>query len=551
VNLIASTFQLQAAAQFQAPTMDWAALSPLLVVLGAAVLGVILEAALPRGPRWITQVVLSLAALVASLFLIAMQWAEPPLSVGTVGSAGTVAAQTQGMNLSIVVDRPSLFLQGSIVVLALLAVLTMMERGRDADAFTPQASAIPGSDYEKAARRAGLVQTEVFPLMLFAIGGMMVFASAGDLLTMFIALEVFSLPLYILCGLARSRRLLSQEASLKYFLLGSFSSALFLFGVALIYGRTGTVNLLAMPQVLQPGTGDLPLVLGGVVLLLAGLLFKVSAAPFHAWTPDVYTGAPTPITGFMAACTKICAFGALMRVLFYGLGGVEATWQPVLIIVSVATMVVGCVVGVVQADVKRMLAYSSVAHAGFILTALVTRQAQGISSMLFYVLAYGFTTLGAFAMVTLVRKLDRDGNDIGEATNMFTEWAGLGRRSPVLAGAFTVFLLGMAGIPLTSGFTAKFAVFSAAVSGGHAWLAVVGVATSAIAAFFYLRVVVLMYFTEPSRGTTTVVPVRPFTTAAVTVGLVATIALGVVPSPVLALTDSAAFEPVGTAAGAP
>ncbi|WP_461023032.1 NADH-quinone oxidoreductase subunit NuoN [Thalassiella azotivora] len=528
--------------EFEAPEIGWAALSPVLAVLGVAVLGVIAEAALPRAARWWTQVVLAAAGLAAALLLLATQWADPPFAVGTVGPAGEVGRLTNGLNLSIVMDRPAIFLQGSIVVLALLAVLTIAERGGDAAPFTAQASAVPGSTFEDAARRAGLVQSEVLPLLMFAVGGMMVFSSAGDLLTMFIALEVFSLPLYILCGLARRRRLLSQEASLKYFLLGSFGSAMFLFGVAVVFGATGTVSLLAMRGNIPPTFGEIPLVAFGVVLLLAGLLFKVGAVPFHAWTPDVYTGAPTPVTGFMAACTKIAAFGALMRVLFDGLVTLEETWQPVLIVVTVATMVVGSVVAVVQSDVKRMLAYSSIAHAGFILTAMVSYTDSARSGVLFYLLAYGFTTVGAFAVVSMVR--ERVAADVtGEATHL-SQWAGLGRRSPVLAGVFTLFLLAMAGIPLTSGFTAKYAVFTAAVEGGHAWLAVVGVVASAVAAFFYVRVIVLMYFTEPAEGSATVAANRPLTAAAVAVGVAATVALGVVPAAVLDLTDTAATQPV-------
>ena len=548
---------LSSSTAFQAPSMDWGALAPVVVVIGAAVLGIVAEAVLPRAARLLTQVVLSVVALVAALLLIAVQWAQPSFSIGTVGPAGAVGQQTQGLNLSIVADRPSLFLQATIVVLSLLAVLTMAERGRDADPFTPQGSAVPGSPYEDAARRLGLVQTEVFPLVLFAVGGMMVFSSAGDLLTMFIALEVFSLPLYILCGLARRRRLLSQEASLKYFLLGAFSSALFLFGIALLYGYSGTVNLFAMRQVISEQifasgqTQDqlLPLVATGIVLVLTGLLFKVGAVPFHSWTPDVYTGAPTPITGFMAACTKVAAFGALMRVIFYGLPLAADAWQPVLIVVAVATMVVGAVVAVVQTDIKRMLAYSSIAHAGFILTAMVAPEPQGLSSMLFYLLAYGFTTIGAFAVVTLVRERDAADNITGEATHL-SQWAGLAQRSPVLAAVFTLFLLAMAGIPLTSGFTAKFGVFAAAVAGGHAWLAVVGVLASAVTAFFYVRVIVLMYFSEPTAQASTVVTSRPFTQAAVAIGVAATVLLGVVPAQVLDLANVAATDPIGQNTGA-
>ena len=549
MSVIAAT-----AAQFQAPTLNWAALAPLLFVLGAGVVGVLVEAFAPRRARWLTQLVLSLGALLASFVALVLLWDDPPFSIGELG--GATGGQPGVPLVSVLMDRPAIFLQATLVLLSILAVLTMAERGGDAEAFAPQGSSVPGSVFEDAARRAGLNQTEIFPLMMFAVGGLMVFSSAGDLLTMFVGLEVFSLPLYILCGLARRRRLLSQEASLKYFLLGAFSSALFLFGIALLYGFNGTVNLYEMRQVLTPERvlqqdgNTLALVVGGVVLVMAGLLFKIGAVPFHSWTPDVYTGAPTSVTGFMAACTKIAAFGALMRVLFVGLGGLQDTWQPIVLVVSAVTMVLGSVVAIWQTDMKRMLAYSAIAHAGFVLTALVAVQTIGLSSMLFYLVAYGFTTIGAFAVVTLLRERDELGNVTGEATHL-SQWAGLGRRSPVLAAVFTLFLLAFAGIPLTSGFTSKFAVFSAAVSGGQAWLAVVGVLMSAVSAFFYVRVIVLMYFTDAPAGATTVVRARPFTSIAVAVGVAATLLLGIVPAPVLALAGSAAGISASATAEAP
>jgi NADH-quinone oxidoreductase subunit N len=518
--------QVPAPGEFQAPEVDWFAVAPVALVLGAGVVGVLVEAFAPRAARRPIQLGLVLASLVGAFVFLVLLWDEPR---GALGGA-------------LVLDRPALFLQGTIVALSVLAVLTVAERGGgDTDAFAPQASAVPGSVYEDAARRAGLAQTEVFPLMLFAVGGMMVFSSAGDLLTMFVALEVFSLPLYIMCGLARRRRLLSQEASLKYFLLGAFSSAIFLYGIALLYGVTGTVQLAVMRQALVPEAGELAIVVVGVVLLLTGLLFKVSAVPFHAWTPDVYTGAPTPITGFMAACTKVAAFGALLRVLYVGLPQLADTWEPAVLAIAVVTMVVGSVVAISQTDVKRMLAYSSIAHAGFILTGVVA--IEGISAVLFYLIAYGLSTIGAFAVVTLVRERDVAGGITGEATHL-SQWAGLGRRSPLLAATFTLFLLAFAGIPLTSGFPAKFGVFQAAVVGGHAWLAVVGVLASAVAAFFYVRVIVLMYFTSSPQEQTTVASASPLSAVVIAVGAAATVVLGVLPAPLLELAATAATAPV-------
>lgn len=329
---------------------------------------------------------------------------------------------------------------------------------------------------------------------------MLVFPAANDLLTLFVALEVFSLPLYILCALARRNRLMSQEAAVKYFLLGAFSSAFLLFGIALLYGYAGTVSYSGISSVIDGSakmtpaladtTGNDALLLIGIAMVVVGLLFKVGAVPFHMWTPDVYQGAPTPVTGFMAAATKVAAFGALLRLLYVVLPGMRWDWRPVMWGVAIVTMIIGAVIAVTQTDVKRLLAYSSIAHAGFILAGVIATSEDGVSSVLFYLAAYSFVTLGAFAVVTLVRDAD------GEATHL-SRWAGLGRRSPLVAAVFAVFLLAFAGIPLTSGFAGKFAVFKAAAEGGAMPLVIVGVISSAIAAFFYIRVIVLMFFSEP------------------------------------------------------
>ena len=261
------------------------------------------------------------------------------------------------------------------------------------------------------------------------------------------------------------------------------------------------------------------------------------AAPFHAWTPDVYQGAPTPITGFMAACTKVAAFGALLRFLYVAVAGARWDYQPVLWSVAILTMIVGSVLAITQTDVKRMLAYSSIAHAGFILTGVLAFDRTGLSGALFYLVAYGFTTIGAFAVITLVR------DSAGEATHL-TQWAGLARRSPLVAGVFALFLLAFAGIPLTSGFTGKYAVFSAAIAHGGTWLAVVGVLSSAVAAFFYVRVIVLMYFSDPDGDAVSVAAPSAYTIIAIGVGAAATVLLGVVPSVLLDLADrSALFLP--------
>jgi NADH-quinone oxidoreductase subunit N len=527
---------------FSAPTVDYAAVLPMLIVFGAGLVAVLVEAFLPRERRFGVQVLLTVVALAAALVDVAYLAARGI----TVVTAGVARAGSTGVAGSVVIDRPALFLQGTVLALALLAVLTMSERQvDDGGAFTGQASAVPGSAAEGAARRAGLVQSEVFPLMLFSIGGMLLFPASDDLLTMFVALEVFSLPLYLLCGLARRRRLLSQEASLKYFLLGAFSSAFFLYGSALLYGFAGSVRLSDIAAAITGSGGGAVihrdgLLLLGVALVAVGLLFKVSAAPFQVWTPDVYQGAPTPITGFMAACTKVAAFGALMRVAYVAVPGDRWDWSPALWGVAILTMVVGSVVAIVQTDVKRMLAYSSIAHAGFLLVGVLAMDKSGVSGVLFYLAAYGFTTIGAFALITLVRDSNDEGVLGGEATHL-SQWAGLGKRHPVTAGVFTLFLLAFAGIPLTSGFMGKYAVFSAAVAHGGWVLALIGVLASAVAAFFYVRVIVLMYFSEPTGGgLTTVATPGLGTMFAIMLAAAVTVLLGVAPSLLLSPAASAA-----------
>jgi NADH-quinone oxidoreductase subunit N len=474
-------------AAFTAPHVDWAALSPVIVVLGAAVVGVLVEAFVPARVRRTVQVALAIAAPAGALIAVSALWSGVRSSGGTTVLGG-----------SMLVDGPALVVWATLGVLAILAVLIMADRTETGeDAFAPSAAAVPGSEYEELARRQGVVQTEAYPLVLFALGGMMIFPVTGDLLTLFVALEVLSLPLYLLTGMARRRRLLSQEASLKYFLLGAFASALFLFGIALLYGYGGSLRFSELTTATStPGGLDLLLVVG-LVLVLSGLLFKVGAVPFHAWTPDVYQGAPTPITGFMAACTKVAAFGALLRLVYAVFPQMSWDVGPVLWIVAIATILVGTVAGLVQNDVKRLLAYSSIAHAGFVLTGIVALDSRGITAVLFYLLAYGLATVGAFGVVALVRERSAGGEIVGEATAL-SQWAGLGRTNPVLAVTFTLFLLSFAGIPLTAGFVGKFAVFSAAVNGGAWPLALVGVLASAAAAFFYVRIIVLMFFTAPA-----------------------------------------------------
>jgi len=502
-----------------APSISYSGLSPVLIVFGTACAGVLVEAFLPRPARWATQLVVAVGGLAAALLAVVLVAGR-----NTTTAAGAIA-----------VDSAGLFLQGTLLVLGILSILLLAERSVDVGggAIVAEAAVVAGSAADRRQLTAPHAQTEAFPLATFALGGMLVFVAANNLLLMFVALEVLSLPLYLLAGLARRRRLLSQEAAVKYFLLGAFASAFFIYGVALLYGYAGSVNL---PDILRAtgGASDKSdtLLFAGLGLLLIGLLFKGGVAPFHSWTPDVYQGAPTPVTGLMAACTKVAAFGAILRVLYLAFTTTRWDWRPLMWGIAITTMVVGAVLGLTQTDVKRMLAYSSIAHAGFLLTGVIALDQAGLSSTMFYLLGYGFSTLGAFAVITLVRDAG------GEATHL-SQWSGLARRSPLLAAIFTLFLLALAGIPLTSGFTGKFVVFRAAYETAGP-LVVVALLASAVAAFFYVRIVVLMYFADPAENGPTIAMPSALTTVTITVGAAATLVLGIVPQAVLELTDKAA-----------
>jgi NADH-quinone oxidoreductase subunit N len=500
------------------PSIDYGALAPMLILFGAACVGVLVEALMPRKSRHAVQLGIAFLAIIAAFVAVVVEHGTRKITIG-----GAVA-----------VDGPTLFLQGAILALGAVSLMLIGERSLDrGGAFVSQAAVTVGSqkDLRQAGEQSGA--TEVYPLTMFALGGMLLFVAANDLLTMFVALEVFSLPLYLLCALARRRRLLSQEAALKYFLLGSYASAFFLFGVAMIYGFSGGIALSDVHQAVASPERSEVLLYAGLALISIGLLFKSALAPFHVWTPDVYQGAPTPITALMAACTKVAAFGALLRVLYVAFEGARWDFQPVLGTIAVLTMLTGAVLAITQTDMKRLLAYSSIANAGYLMVGVLSLNKDGLSSTMFYLVAYGFSVLAAFGIVTLVRDAD------GEATHL-ARWAGLGRKSPLFALVFTFILLAFAGIPLTSGFTAKFAVFGAAIEGGQTWLVIFGVITSMLIAFPYLRVVVMLWLSEPGESTPTVSIPGFLTSAALTIGVIVTIALGVVPAPLIDLTRDAA-----------
>jgi NADH-quinone oxidoreductase subunit N len=501
---------------FTTPALEYAALMPMIIVFVGALIGVIVEAFVKSSLRHFVHALLTPATLLIALFQVI--------------SNRDLVTGTAAVN-SVIIDGPAHLAQGIILVLSLLGLLFVL----DVDSFAPQAAALPGSEEERRAIAVGKQQTEVFPLILFSVAGMMLFTSASDLITLFVALEVLSLPLYLMAGLSRRRRLLSQESALKYFLLGAYSSAFFIFGAAFVYGFAGSVNFTAIRNAVVGGYANDVILLLGIVFISVGLLFKVGAVPFHAWTPDVYQGAPTPITGFMAAVTKVAAFVAMIRLFYTVFDGNVWQWQPLLIGVSIITMIVGSLVAIAQRDVKRMLAYSSIAHAGFLLTGVIAFNKSGLESTLFYLFVYGVATLGAFGIITLVQ------DSQGEVTDL-NRWAGLGKRSPVVASLFTLFLLSFAGIPLTSGFIGKFSIFSAAYEGGVPSVVVVGVLTSAIAAFFYIRVVVLMFFQDPTDATVSVTLPTLRSSIGVWSAAIVTVALGVLPTSTLSfITDLAIF----------
>ncbi len=501
--------------EFVSPYLNYSQLAPILIVLAGALIGVLIEAFAPRAARHSSQLFISIFSLVASFGALMMVRNES----STDAAMGSVAF-----------DGAGVLIQASVLIIAMLSIFLIS----DQENFTPVAAAVPGSDEEKHALQADIRVTEVFPLTLFAVAGMLLFPVATDLITLFVALEVLSLPLYLMAGLSRRRRLASQEAALKYFLLGAFSSAFFLLGIAYLYGYSGSITLAGIQESVVGGSGNDVFLLIGIAFLSVGLLFKVGAVPFHAWSPDVYQGSPTAITGFMAAATKVAAFGAILRIFYVAFANAEWQWKPALVIISIITMAFGSVVAITQRDVKRMLAYSSIAHAGFLLAGVIALSKSGLESSIFYLFAYGVATVGTFGIVSLIRDSSGEVGDLNR-------WSGLGKRSPLLASTFAFFLLAFAGIPLTSGFIGKFSIFSAAYESGNTSILIAGVLSSAVAAFFYIRVIVLMFFKDPVEDGTSVLIPSALTTITITISAVITLVLGIFPAPLIDFIASTAF----------
>jgi NADH-quinone oxidoreductase subunit N len=451
----------------------------------------------------------AIAAMIAEAFSVPGE-RMPIAPLGVIGLVGAALASAALWNHNassfgvVVADKFGLFVTGVLIIVGLLSL----------------ALSAPTIERER------LPRGEYYTLLLFALAGMMLMATATDLLVIFLALEVLSIAVYVLTGIRRDSPM-STEAAFKYFLLGAFSSAFFLYGIAFTYGLTGSTRLDRVGSVIAAqAIAPTPMQMLALGLLLVGFAFKVSAVPFHMWTPDAYEGAPPAVTGFMSTGVKAAAFAAFVRVFLSAFDPLHASWAAVLWPVAAATMIVGTVVGVAQTNVKRMLAYSSIGHGGYLLLALVSGNDYGKGAVLFYLLTYAITNLGAFGVIGLLEDYDRPNDKV-------TDYAGLWHDHPGLAALMTIFMLSLGGFPPMAGFIAKWYVFSAAVKAGYTWLAVIGVLTSVVSVFFYLRIVVMMYMT-PSGETMARFPGVPKVAgAALVASALAIFYLGILPAQVL------------------
>ena len=462
---------------------EFAALTPIITLTLAAVGVMLAEAFRPKGDRMPMELLALIGfagALVSSVFL----WDHDAISFRVIRA-----------------DNFAIFFNVVICIIGILTVL--LSSG--------------------AAERDDLPLGEYYALMLFSAAGMMMMAGAVDLLVIFIALEVMSLSVYILTGIRRHNAL-GVEAAFKYFLLGAFSSAFFLYGIAFAFGIAGSTDLARLGAEIAARAQDPDVLMFlAATLLLVGFAFKVSAVPFHMWTPDAYQGAPILVTGFMSTGVKAAAFAAFVRVFLAALEPLQTHWIPVMSAIALLTMIVGTVVGVLQTSVKRMLAYSSIAHAGYIIVGLIAANDVGKASILFYVLAYSVTNLGAFGVMAALSTRDREFDDI-------REFNGLWHSRPGMASLMSVFLLSLGGFPPLAGFIAKWYVFGAAMQTGHYWLAIVGVLSSVVAVFYYLRIVVAMYMTEETAGTAALPRLPGLAFAGLTLALAGVLYLGILPS---------------------
>ncbi len=377
-------------------------------------------------------------------------------------------------------------------------------------------------------RREKIRVGEYYSLILFCTVGMIILASSTDLIMIFLGIEIVSLCLYVLAGIRRGD-VRSSEAALKYFLLGAFATGFLLYGMTLLYGTTGTTKLAGIAEAIGSGqTSSQPLVLMGMVLLVLGFGFKVAAVPFHMWTPDVYQGAPTPVTAFMAVGPKAAAFAAFFRVFTEAIPELASSWDMILSIIAVITMFVGNLGAIVQTNIKRLLAYSSISHAGYILIAIIARNSLGSSALVFYMLVYAFMIFGAFGIVILIGREGKENLELDD-------YSGLGFQSPLLALSMSIFLLSLGGLPPLAGFIAKFYIFQAALNEGYVILVVLAVLNSAISFYYYLRVIVYMYMKEPQGEFQ--ITLTPITLLVILISVVGTVELGLFPGPVLSLAQ--------------
>lgn len=503
---------LGALAQLATPSVDWGAMSPVIVLVGGAALLMVVSALLPREP-----------------FTGAWAWSTVLIGLGTMVAAFLIWDQVVGDQQPVVAVARALLIDGFSVFFTFVIAAAVVF----AALFT-----------EGYQRRERLEGVEPYVLTLLSASGGWIMATAIDLIVIFLGLEILSIAVYVLAA-SHLRRIQSQEAGMKYFILGAFSSAFFLYGIALIYGSTGSTNL----AVIFENTQRLPafldgtpvLFLAGLGLLLVGFGFKIAAVPFHVWTPDVYQGSPSAAVVYMASGVKAAAFAGLLRVFSLAFGPFQDDWRPLIFGLAVLSLLVGAVLAVVQTDVKRMLAYSSISHAGFILLGLEAASRDGVAGSLFYLAAYTFMVAGSFGIVTIVGRR-------GDERHHLDDYRGLARTEPVLALSFTVLLLAQAGVPLTAGFFAKFYVLRAAVAAGSWALALVAMISAVIAAFLYLRIIVSMYMGDEEAGEEAeVAPLGPrmrvpvAARIGVAIAVLFTVVVGILPSWVASLSDDASF----------
>jgi NADH-quinone oxidoreductase subunit N len=474
--------------------LELAPVLPALIVAVTGLLVLLAQAFTPTGAR-APSVPLALAGLLAAITQVLRTLSGPSRGVVL---AGAVAA-----------DDFALFLHLLILGIGVLAVL-----------FAP--------GYLRA---AGMERGEYYTLLLWSLVGMLGLVSSLELISLFVALEIMSVALYALAGLRRDQPE-SQEAAVKYFITGAFSSAFFLYGVALLYGVSGSTSLARIGAAIASGSASGPMLVLGAGMLLVGFGFKVGSVPFHMWTPDVYEGAPTTVTAFMAAGVKAAAFGAFLRVFGGALSSVAQDWQPAVAVLAALTMLLGNLGALAQGNIKRMLAYSSIAHTGYVLTGMVATPAAATSAVLFYLVGYAAVNLGGFGALLALGKGGREPLSLADV-------AGLGERRPALAAALTIFLISLTGVPVSAGFVGKFYLFGAAVNSGYVSLAILGVLMSVVSAYYYLRVVVAMYMREPV-GEDAWASVPFGARLALAVAVIVTLGLGVYPGPVLTFARLAA-----------